>query len=338
MKNKNILHFYLISIIIFFCIYITWDLIKPFLSGFLLAYLLLPIYNFLYKHTQNTTLSAILVMILVVITIIILSLFFFQFIYTEFLDILYQMPMNTQKLFEFLGIKTDLGINNVFEDLNKNFSFQSVLSKIISYFFLLLYKILRGNFKILLEIFSFVFITPVFTVFFLINMYKIDYIITPLLPSYIYIEMKHFVYAMNKTMHNFLYGHFLVMIFQIIFYWILLSNLYITRVKFFIFIIALSSFIPSFGSMCGLFSFIIVSFIENTDLYQGLFVFLLGYIYENYCLIPYFIGSSLRISSFFIWCSVLIGGKVLGIIGLIFAIPVGTVIFDFIYKRHKLLK
>jgi len=334
MEEKNIILTYLVSLVIFFCVYATWDVLQPFIIGFLLAYLLFPLEVILRKYTGHKIISIFFVLSVFLIVMVTLGLFFFQFIYNEFLDILSGMPPDTEKLLEFLGLKTNKGLNSIFDDLNKNFSFENVITKIISYFFVVLYKVLRGNFSILMEGFSFMFILPVSTVFFLFHMSHIDKVVEPLLPLVIYNPLKEFVVILNKNMKKFLYAQFLVGISQLIFYYIMFQNIHIIRIKFFLFIICLGSFIPSFGSLCGLFSFIIVSFIENTSFYDGLFIFTLGYVYENYALIPYFVGGELGISSFFIWCCVMIGGKLLGFIGFIFAIPVGAV-FAQMYKNYR---
>lgn len=334
MPDSNKLWMYVIGIIIFFCIYLTWGVLQPFISGFLLAYLLYPFHKILTKYTSSQIISAIILVTIVISIIIFIALFFFQFVYNEFLDILSHMPPSTNKLFEFLGIRNNIPTNSVFEDLNK-FSFQNILSKIVSYFFLLLYKVLRGNFSVFLEVFSFVYITPISTIFFLIKMRRLETIFIPILPANIYVQVRRFVDIMNNIMYKFLYAQFLVVSYQIIFYYIMLHNIHIVRINFFLFIVGLASCIPSFGSLSGLLSFVIVSFIENTPLYEGCFVFIIGFLYENYGLIPYFIGNNLSISDFFIWCCVIIGGKLLGAIGFIFAIPLGTVIREFYLKYYN---
>ena len=95
-----------------------------------------------------------------------------------------------------------------------------------------------------------------------------------------------------------------------------------------------TNFNPSFGSLIGLLAFAIVSFIENTLAINGLIIFILGYFYENNVLIPHLIGETLGISSSFIWCCVTIGGKILGLIGFIFSIPLGAVFYQ-IYLQQK---
>jgi predicted PurR-regulated permease PerM len=338
MQKRDINHTYFIAITVFMTLYLTWNILQPFISGFLLAYLLYPIHKFLNKYTESRVISAFFIMVIVVFIVAFIGVCFFQFVYTEFIDILSKMPQKTHKLFEFLGFKYEInvGINSVFSDMKK-FSFESIFSKIMSYFFLLLYKVLKGNFNIFLEVFSFVYITPISTIFFLTNMHNIEEAAKPLIPSHLFSPIKKFIYSINIITNKFLYSQFLVVVYQIIFYFILLKNIQIPRIEFFLFIVSVGSLIPSFGSVCGLFSFIIVSFIEDSILYEGLFVFILGFIYENYYLIPHFIGGTLGMSSFFIWCSVIICGKLLGVIGFVLAIPLGAVINEF-YNQAKIKK
>ncbi len=164
-------------------------------------------------------------------------------------------------------------------------------------------------------------------------MHKMDKIFQPALPSSLYNQIYKLVIFMNYALRKYLYSQLVVSILQIIFYYIMLNAIQISRIKFLIFIVFVTSFIPSFGSLCGLLSFILVAFIENTPLTHGLVVFSIGYIYENNGLIPQFIGNSLGVSSFIIWCSVILGGKLLGIIGLFFGIPIGAVIYQLYLQR-----
>lgn len=331
-KNDNSITSYLIGALLVFSIYISWNILKPFVSGFLLAYLLYPLQKQLVYYTESKIFSAILLLIIVVIVIVYAIFIFYEFIYSEFTDILEQMPYHTKKLLSFFDIKINV-TSGLFDDLNK-FSFENILSKITGYLFLIVYKILKGKFYILLELFSFLFIMPISTVFFLINMGDLDDMFGNLLPKSLYIAIAKFVHMTNKIFNEFIYGQFLVIIYQVIFYYILLSNINFPRINFYLFIIIFASFIPSFGSLIGLLVFFIVSFIENTFPINGLIVFTLGYFYENNVLIPSLIGETLGISSSFIWCSVTIGGKILGLIGFIFSIPLGAVFYQ-LYLQKK---
>jgi predicted PurR-regulated permease PerM len=331
-NEKNSITNYLIIVLFILAMYLSWNILKPFVSGFLLAYLIYPLQKQLVYYTNNKVISALLILILIGVVLIYTSLAFYEFVYGEFLDIIQQMPYNTKKLLSFFDIKINAN-NGLFDDLNK-FSFENILSKITSYLFLIGYKVLKGKYYILLELFSFIFIMPVSTFFFLLNMGNLDNMFGDLLPKNLYINMVKFIDMTNKVFNEFLYGQLLVILYQLIFYYILLTSINFPRINFYLFIIGLGSFIPSFGSLIGILIFAIVSFIENTLSTKGLIVFILGYFYENNVLIPKLVGKTLGISSSFIWCSVTIGGKILGFIGFIFSIPLGAVFYQ-IYLEKK---
>lgn len=323
---------YLTIVLLIFIIYVSWSILKPFVSGFLLAYLMYPLQKQLVYYTNNRIISAILVLVLVFIVIMYAGLAFYEFVYSEFMEVLEQMPYHTKKLLSFFDIKINVS-SGLFDDLNK-FSFENILSKATGYLFMIGYKLLKGNFYILLEIFSFVFITPLSTFLFLINMNNLDDMFGNLFPKNAYITIVKFIDMVNKVFNEFLYGQLLVIIYAIFFYYVLLNNINFPRMNFYLFIIGFASFIPSFGSLIGLLVFCVVSFIENTLMINGLVVFLLGYFYENNVLIPSLVGEKLGISNSFIWCSVTIGGAVLGFIGFIFSIPLGAVLYQ-IYLQKK---
>lgn len=329
---------YFLIIVVLIVFYLSSGALAPFITGLLLAYLLYPLERKLTKYTESPLLSSVIIVLLFSIFFGFLIWFFLYFVRGEFIDILTKMPPATAKLFEFLNIKMDVVTSNAFEDLNKNFSFHDVFSKIISYFFILLYKILKGNFSFLLEMFSFFYITPVSTIIFLANLHKSDYIFKPLIPPEIYKEIKGFVITMNHLMKRYLLSQFVVSVLQIIFYYIMLSAIAVNRLYFILFIIFVSSFIPSFGSMLGILTFVLVSFIENVPFTNGIIVFILGYLYENNCLIPFFIGRNLGVSVFVIWCAVLLGGKLLGLVGLFFGIPIAAVISQVYLQRKQKLE
>lgn len=319
---------YFIVIVICCFLYIVSDALTPFITGLLSAYLFYPLERYLTKYTSKPLISSLVIVLGLIGAISFFIWFFFQFIYGEFLDVLSKMPPATEALFNFLGIKLDFTVNNAFDDLNKYFSFEDIISKLISYFFILLYKVLKGNFSLFFDAFSFCYITPVSTIVFLANMHKFDKIFSPILPEQLYNQIVKIILSMNIAIQKYLYAQLVISVLQTIFYYILLNAVHMSRINFLLSIVFVSSFIPSFGSLCGMLAFILVAFIENSPLTHGFVVFSLGYIYENNGLIPYFIGHNLYVSSFIIWCSVILGGKLLGVIGLFFGIPIGAVIYE----------
>lgn len=334
MESNKIIN-YIIGLLVGFIIYISWSILKPFISGFLLAYLLYPLKKKINFHIKNNIISSLIVIVILLIFIIYILFIFYQYVYSEMMEILTNIPDNTKKILEFLNIDINISDGSFLENFNQ-LSFENVLSKITSYIFVIIYKILKGNFNIFVDIFSFMFIMPISTLFFLINFHYLSEVIESIFPYHLYVQIAKFTDLINSVIEKFLYNQFLVITFQLFFYYILLNNILdLNRKYFYLFVVAIGSIVPSFGSLIGLIVFMVVSFLENNFLYSGLIIFIIGYLYENYILVPTLIGENLGISSFFIWCCITIGGKMLGFIGFIFSIPLGTVLYKLYLKQKQ---
>jgi predicted PurR-regulated permease PerM len=334
MENNRIIN-YIIGLLIGFIIYISWSILQPFISGFLLAYLCYPLKRKMNFYIKNDFISSLLVIIFIILIVIYTLFVFYEYVYNEIVDILTNIPDNTKEILTFFNIEINFNTGDFLETFNQ-LSFENILSKITSYVFVIIYKILKGNFNIFLEIFSFMFIMPVSTLFFLINFDYLNEFVESVFPHNLYVQITKFTDLINQVIEKFLYNQLLVILFQLFFYYVLLNNILdLNRKYFYLFVIAIGSIIPSFGSLIGLIFFVVVSFLENNFLYSGLCIFIIGYLYENYILVPILIGESLGISSFFIWCCITIGGKMLGFIGFIFAIPLGTVLYKLYLKQKE---
>lgn len=104
------------------------------------------------------------------------------------------------------------------------------------------------------------------------------------------------------------------------------------------FIIGVTNIIPFFGPFIGAIpSFIIILFVSPVKaLWFLLFIFLLQQLDGNY-IGPKILGESLGISSFWILFSILVAGKILGVLGLIVGVPVFVLIYS-IVKEYVELK
>lgn len=101
----------------------------------------------------------------------------------------------------------------------------------------------------------------------------------------------------------------------------------------FAFIIGITNMIPFFGPFIGGIPVVIVTFFFSplTGLWAALFILLLQQ-FDGYILGPKILGDSVGLSAFWIILSILVGGALFGVIGMLVAVPTTAVL------RNRVLK
>ena len=87
--------------------------------------------------------------------------------------------------------------------------------------------------------------------------------------------------------------------------------------------------IPMLGSIVGLFIAVIVAWFQAGDLtYMGMIagIFVVGQIIEGYVLTPKLVGESIGLHPLWVFFAIMAGGSLLGIVGMLLAIPIAAII------------
>jgi predicted PurR-regulated permease PerM len=99
-------------------------------------------------------------------------------------------------------------------------------------------------------------------------------------------------------------------------------------------VVGLTNLVPTFGPMVGLVIGGFILFMVNPmhALFFIIFTLILQVV-DGYILKPRLFGNSLGVSGLWILIGIIVGGNMLGIIGILLAIP-SVAILDFIYKNY----
>jgi predicted PurR-regulated permease PerM len=101
---------------------------------------------------------------------------------------------------------------------------------------------------------------------------------------------------------------------------------------------AVFSFIPYVGAFlaCAI-SILLILMVNPVKALVGLIVFLTVQFCEGQFLYPRVVGNSVGLSPLWTLVAALVGGELLGILGMIFFIPVGAVIYQLLRERAQLV-
>lgn len=106
-------------------------------------------------------------------------------------------------------------------------------------------------------------------------------------------------------------------------------------------IIGVTNMIPFFGPIIGAIPSIILTLLVNpmTAVYVAIFVLLLQQ-FDGYILAPKILGDSVGLSGFWIILAIILGGAVMGVIGMLIAVPITALIRNLIvrFMDYSLIK
>lgn len=307
------------------------DMCFPFVVGFFLAYLFAPLANYLSKFFNRSLISLIFTLILV---------FIFAFIFTESLPKMkeYIMRLN-EKLPEyytqFINFLNEANISvdpSRPEFLNLKLEIQKYLDQKAHIIASIVEKVAsKGN--VIVGFFSFFFIMPISFYYFLKDWQKMSHFIYRMIPN------RHKKIAVEAatiartSLNSFFKGQFCVVGVLYVYYSLLL---YLLGIKHFIslgFISGLFSFIPCIGAV---FSFLMVIFVSLTYLtvtkiYILLAIYTIGQFIEGYILSPNLVGRKTGLHPLWILFSFFAGIELKGVVGVLIAIPLATVVRNLLY-------
>ena len=353
-NNSNISKYQLLIIAVFFAALITTiftfiEAFIPFILGFVFAYLLEPIIFYLAERKNlNKTISI----------LIVLSAFFITF----FLCFYYLIPtflaqvngllvkLNIQHYFSKI-----IGVNYIMDTIRQKFPdfagmLENSIGSISSFFFKFANQVFSNiisSGKILVDLATILFITPVLTFYFAFDMQKIKNGFKNLIPKNYKQDIMNLFSDINYILARYLRGQLTVSTILAVYYSIALSSLDIDHAIILGIFSGISLFVPYLGIT---FSFILTSILTFVQfktfsiLLYVVAVYICGNIIEGAFVTPRLIGKSLNLHPLWIILGLFLGGHLLGFFGILFAIPltaIVSVLIRFImklYKKSKLYK
>lgn len=325
---------YVLGFIAIACLffYAVRDILTPFITGILVAYLMNPLVNKFEKKKINRGIGALLALII-----------FFGAVIAIFLLIVpilkAQVAQFSDRLPEYVT-RMQLSLKPLEAYLTETFSLQKNGEQIQEFVSQKGSEVLRGLVHFLtgvvtggVAVFNFislVFITPVVAFYLLRDFNSFTKRLQRLVPRDMIGDVKAQSNEINRTLAGFLRGQALVCLILGTYFAIGLS---LAGLEFGLVIGLLGgifAFLPYVGSSLGLILAVGLGYVQyNGDLHSVLpivLVYAAGQIVEGNFLAPYLVGERVGLHPVWIIFALLAGGAIAGVTGVIFAVPVAAVI------------
>ncbi len=308
----------------------------PFLWAFTFAYLLNPLVRWIQKKTAlNRPLSVLVSYGITGVILTVVVMFVFPEISNSAIDIIKNMPKyisGTEKLVDhYTQLYPDLiSTTDLQEALNRRTEELTQMgASLISSFLLSIISFANHLLKVLIGI--------IISIYFLLDKEKfamgIKKIIYGLLDEQVANHIVEFGVDVDSMFSKFIVGKTIdSLIIGILAYFGMLL-IQAPYPVLFAFIIGITNMIPFFGPFIGGVPVAIITFFFDpiTGLWSALFILVLQQ-FDGYILGPKILGDSVGLSAFWIILSILVGGALFGVIGMLIAVPTTAVL------RNRTLK
>lgn len=334
--NKTLKPLVIILSLLLILIFILWGLggaLVPLIFSFSLAYLVFPIVKKLETKGIHRNYSVPGLFSALIILLILISALVLPAVIKDGQTFLKDLPINSvkavHKIENFLqnfGHPVGLSQDSIQEYLEEH------ISEVSSGFLKILSQSIKSSFtgisKWLIAILN-LFLIPLFF-FYVINDYeKLANELKSFIPQSIIPKLKHYLALTNKVLSGYIRGQLMVALALAILYAI---GLTVVGLKFGFLIGILSgliSIIPYAGFTIGFLSAIIVALANYTGMSQiiGIIsVFVFVQTLEGMFITPKLVGDKVGLSAFTTMLALIVGGNLLGLIGMVIAIPITAII------------
>lgn len=321
--NKNIFWITLFIIIAFFALIFSHTY-PPFIAGFLLAYIFVPLIDLLSKYINRAFLSICFTLTLICTFIMALSSVLPK-LTSYLLEIISNSPAYCH---EFVSLMKTLEIP-VSKEL-----IDTVITEVQKYFdqrFMILASILgkiASQKTTILNVLTSLTTFPIAFFYFLKDwnrMSRAAYRIIPVRQKTNFLEITVLI---RETLKNFFKGQFCIVIILSAYYSFFLYVIHIDNPVRVGILSGFASFIPFIGAMfsCFLVIFFNAKVFSITTFCFVLLIYTLGQLLEGYVLAPRFIGHRMGLHPLWILFSFLAGLELGGVIGIFLALPLASVI------------
>lgn len=344
MKLKHQVLFWLAAVALFIAfIWLFREILLPFVAGIVIAYLLNPLLLKLGKLKLSRTLATVVILSAFLALVVTLAVLVSPPLYTELAQLTERAPGYIDSLWNRLQPYMQLVEESVDEEnLNQSISnaIKDNVSNALSAGSDLVAGLMSGG-RALVELATFIIVTPLVAFFMMIEWASITAWIDEVLPRHSHDTVKKLLGRIDKKIAGFIRGQLLVSLSLGILYAVALSVLGLE----FGFLIGLAagalSIIPLFGSTVGLLISVVVAWLQAGEL---LFVamiagiFFLGQFLEGNFITPRLVGKSVGLHPLWILFALMSGGAFLGIVGMLIAVPVAAtvgVLISFAIEQYR---
>ncbi|SHF66762.1 AI-2E family transporter [Ornithinibacillus halophilus] len=336
-KPYQFLYWIIIGIFVFLFIYLLvklypfyqaffsfiWHLLLPFLIAGLIAYLLFPIVNKIHSYNIPKALAILIIYVIFFGGIGYLSYRVYPMVVNQLKDLNEFLPQFIEK---FESLIYQVYESTAFLPETVHDKFDDFLNRMENRITTILESAIGGITK-LLDMIIILTVIPVLVFYFLKDLEKIKAYLKQFIPKKYQEKSSELVHAIDKSLGNYIRGQLLVCLFvgitsYIIFYFLGLNYALILAI-----IIGLTNIIPYFGPIIGAIPAVGIALTVSGKmvLFVLIAIFVIQLIESN-LLAPYIVGKSVAIHPIAIIFALLLGGQMSGVIGMILAVPILTIL------------
>ncbi|SFD56822.1 Predicted PurR-regulated permease PerM [Lentibacillus persicus] len=331
-KPLNFLFWVITGIFVFLFIYLLvklfpfygavlsflWQLLIPFLSAVLIAYLLYPIIEKMHKHNIPKSAAVLLIYLLFFGGTGYLGYRVYPAVIQQLNDLQQQLPQLVQAYRDFIYSLYEYTafLPETFHDKMDELIFEAE-----TYIEELLADIVRGFTKVF-DMIVIITVIPVLAFYFLKDFDLIKSYFKKWIPQKYHHQTKTFLQAIDDGLGSYIRGQLLVSIFVGAAAFAVFKFIDIPYALLLAIIMAITNIIPYFGPIIGAVPVIaITATISGKLVLIGLASIFIIQVIEGNFLSPYIVGRSIRIHPAAIIFALLLGSKIGGVIGLVLAVP-----------------
>ncbi len=341
LKFKALLSILIAAVGIFAIMVLVGKVLTPFIIALILAYILNPLVLKLEKKFNiKRKYSALAFSILILLIFIAIPVFLIPMIASELLEVV----DNTPQIITIINSHALVTINqHLGTHLNIDYnSFKTMLaaqqSRIVNN--LDLVQNIAQNGMILIEIVVFIVLIPFALFYSILNWSNVINSASDLIPRSFVKSVTSLFHDVDVMLSSYLRGQLSVMIVMAAYYGIGLTIAKLPSGAAIGIITGLLVFIPYLGVLSGFLISMVISIAQLQDASMiGVFiVFAVGHMLEGGLVTPFLVGGKIGLNPIMIILSLMVLGKLFGIVGVLLALPLSTiavVLVKHIYTYYK---
>jgi predicted PurR-regulated permease PerM len=306
----------------------------PILIALLLAYIFDPLVEFLEKRHIRRSISIMVVFFVIIALLALLGVFFVTSIKAEFRNVQIGLPEYADRFYAWIPqpIKAYLGIETpekVYRQINTGLeSLRGFSFELFKESFAFVKKAFSSTLAFILAVLGY-FITPIYLYYFLKDLHKMESGFLDLVPKRYRNTFVEKGVEINQVLSAFVRGQLALVVILSVLYGI---GLYFIGIDLAIAIGTLAGvtfIIPYFGTILGIVFSVIMAVLKFHDfLHPALCLGWFGIVQlmEGSVITPKIVGSKVGLHPVVTIMSLLIGGQLFGIIGMLLAVPVAAIV------------
>lgn len=328
--NKTLLIIFLILLVIGGFFFAISNILLPFVSAFVLAYILNPCVNKLQKHGWNRTWGTTAVVTGFFFFIIMIILILIPLLQTQVVVFMKKVPAIAGAIWSKISVLISYTQTKISPD-----QMDQLRGTVSQTTFDFLNTLAGGVLNLLssgiavVSVISLLVITPVILFYVLRDWNDVSANTKELVPPKYEKQVMGFWQEVNQTLSGFIRGQISVCVALAVFYAVGLSAVGLDLGVLVGILSGILSFIPYFGFLTGVVLSILIAFSQGAGwgLWIGLLVvFSVGQVLESYVLTPKLVGDQVGLHPVWIIFALLAGGVIFNFLGILLAVPVAAVI------------